>query len=183
VAHIALTNDATLGIKLRNGIRTVPHTILTANAGLRRVQNNACMGILFVGIHGTAAETVCRKAMIAPHGKVVARSIRPRSSLNLSNTPPAQIGRIAVLLVACDLAGAAADAFGHIEMKAILLSRRELSRGNERVHYLDGRLLPHHFKAVLRQTHNGTGSIGVREFMERKRHRCNSFPDRNFRFG
>ena len=65
------------------------------------------------------------KAMVAAHGKVVAIGIGIDAAFDLANTPPAEIGGVTVLLVAGDLAGAAADAFGHIEMKAILLASFE----------------------------------------------------------
>jgi hypothetical protein len=45
------------------------------------------------------------------------------ASLDLSYAPPKNVCRITVLLVACDYAAFAADAFRHVEMKSVLLAR------------------------------------------------------------
>jgi hypothetical protein len=55
----------------------------------------------------------------------VTYGLRPGASFDLADATPAKISRIAVLLVAGDLAGAASDAFGHIEVKAILFAGLE----------------------------------------------------------
>ena len=43
----------------------------------------------------------------------------------MDGSPPVDVDRIAVLLVARDLAGAAADAFRHVEVEAVLLAGLE----------------------------------------------------------
>ena len=48
-------------------------------------------------------------------------SERIETAFDLAYAAPVRLGRIAVLLVARDLTGTAADAFGHVEVKAILL--------------------------------------------------------------
>ena len=63
--------------------------------------------------------------MIAAHGEVVAVGVGPCAAFDLADAPPAEVGGVAVLLVAGDLAGAAADALGHVEVEAILFAGLE----------------------------------------------------------
>lgn len=41
MAHIALAHGAAFGIELRHTVGAIPHTILAAKAGFRRVQHNS----------------------------------------------------------------------------------------------------------------------------------------------
>jgi len=59
-------------------------------------------------------------------------SIGIPATLNFSNASPINIRGIAILLVASHNAALAADAFGHVEMKTILLVGRERPLRNER---------------------------------------------------
>src|SRR6185437_12494400 len=68
---------------------------------------------------------------IAAHGKVVPAGVRVRAAFDLSNPPPANVCWVAILLVARDLAGAAANALVHVEVKAVLLARVKRSLGNK----------------------------------------------------
>ena len=56
VAHVALAYNAALGIELRDRVRAVPYTILAADAGLRRMKNDAGSRIFRVGVDRAALE-------------------------------------------------------------------------------------------------------------------------------
>jgi hypothetical protein len=70
--------------------------------------------------------------MVAAHRKVVTARIRVNPAFDFADTPPVKVCGITVLLVTCHLAGAAADALRHIEVKAVLLSRRERAVRHQR---------------------------------------------------
>ena len=131
MAHIAFPHYTTLFIELRNGVRAVPHAVLTADAGIGGVQDDTGHGILGVGIDGATLEAVGIEAMVAAHGKIVALGIGIGAALDLANAAPANLCGISILLVAGNLAGAAADALGHVEVEAVLLSWLEWPVGNE----------------------------------------------------
>ena len=128
MAHIALAYNAALRIELRHAIRAVPHAVLAANARIRGMQDNSrrwifCVRLDWASLHAFGVETV-----IAPHRQVTALRIGPCTSLNLTKAPPVNLGWIAVLFIAGNLAGTAADALGHIEMKAILFTLVQCAR-------------------------------------------------------
>jgi hypothetical protein len=125
VAHIAFSYYAALWIELWDGIGAVPNTVLATDTGVGGVQHNSCDRVLFIGIDRAATHTVRGKAVVASHREIVTYGLRPGASFDLADATPAKISRIAVLLVAGDLAGAASDAFGHIEVKAILFAGLE----------------------------------------------------------
>ncbi len=131
MAHIAFAHHAALFIELRNGVGAIPHAVLAADAGIGRMQHDAGHRILGVGIDGATLEAVGVEAMVAAHGKIVAAGIGVGAAFNLANAPPANLRGVSVLLVAGDLAGAAADALRHVEVEAVLLSRLERPVGNE----------------------------------------------------
>jgi hypothetical protein len=154
VAHVAFAHDAAFGVELRHRIGAVPDAILAADAGVRRVENDAGDGAFRVGVDGTAFDAVGAKAVVRAHREVEAVSIGVGATFGLADATPAEIGGVAVLFIAGDLAGAAADALGHVEVKAVLLARRKGAIGNESgldlyLRQRDGK----EFQAVLRQTH------------------------------
>ncbi len=61
----------------------------------------------------------------------MAAGIGVGAAFNLADAAPANLCRVSVLLVAGNLAGAAADALGHVEVEAVLLSWLERPFGNE----------------------------------------------------
>ncbi len=67
MAHIALADDATGRIELRDGVGTVPDTILAANASISGVKHNACDGIFGVGVDGAALDALSVETVIATH--------------------------------------------------------------------------------------------------------------------
>lgn len=87
------------------------------------MQDDARCRVFRISLDRAALQTFRVEAMIAAHGKVVPAGVRVRAAFDLSNTPPANLCRVAVLLVAGDLAGAAADALIHVEVEAVLLAR------------------------------------------------------------
>jgi hypothetical protein len=179
MAHVALADDAALCIELRDRVGTVPDAILAPDAGFRRVEDDAGNGILFISVDGAAAKAVRGEAVIASHGEVMARSGGPGTAFDLSDAPPVNVSRVSVLFVACDLAGATADALCHIEVESILLSGEKLTFGNERGFYFCRRWRQK-FEAVLRQAHDGVGCVGVCEFVKMERH--NALPSLNAGF-
>ena len=155
VAHIALAYNATLRIELRHRIRAVPNTVLATDAGIGGVHYDTRNRVLLVGIYGASPQAFCREAMVTSHRQIVAYSLRPGASLDLSDAAPAQIGRVAVLFIACDLAGAAADALGHVEVEAILFSGIKRPSGDERRLYLRAsRWLRKYLQTAFRQAHD-----------------------------
>src|SRR5579862_594719 len=67
---------------------------------------------------------------IATHRQVQAMSIRIPTTLNLSNSTPVDVRRVAVLLVAGHNATLATDALRHVEVKTILLARFRRASGD-----------------------------------------------------
>ena len=132
VAHVAFADDTALGVELRNGVGAVPDAVLTADAGVGGVKDDAGDGIFRVGIDGAALDAVCAETVVAAHGEVEAVGVGLGAAFDLADAAPAKIGWSVVLLVAGDLAGAAADALGHVEVEAVLFARFERTIGNER---------------------------------------------------
>jgi hypothetical protein len=122
VAHVAFADDPALGVELRDGVGAVPDAVLAADAGFGGVKDDAGDWIFCVGVDGTAASAVCGEAVVATHGEVVANGVGPGAAFDFSDATPTEIGGIAVLLVAGDFAGAAADALGHVEVEAVLFA-------------------------------------------------------------
>ncbi len=127
MAHVAFAHDAALGIELRDRVGAVPDAVLAADAGIGGMQHDAGDWIFFVSIDRAALEAVGGEAVVAAHREIVASGVRPGAAFDLADAPPANVGGISVLLVARDLAGAAADALRHIEVKAILFARQKLA--------------------------------------------------------
>ena len=59
--------------------------------------------------------------------------VGPGAAFDLADAAPANVGRVAVLFVAGDLAGPAANALGHVEVEAILLAGLQGALGNKEV--------------------------------------------------
>jgi hypothetical protein len=108
--------------------------------------------------------------MVAAHGEVEAVGVRPYATFDFADTAPAKIGWGIVLLVAGDLAGTAANAFGHVEVETVLFAGFERAIGDECGFdfYLWRRRKE--LDAILRQAHDGVRGVGLCEFVERKRH-------------
>jgi hypothetical protein len=153
MAHVALADDAALGIELRDRVRTVPDTILASDTRFRGVENDAGIRIFLVSVNGAAAKAVGGEAVVASHREVVASGVGPCAAFDLSDAPPVNISRVSVLFVARDLARAAADALRHIEVESVLFSGKKLAFGNERGLYFC-RHWRQNFEAVLCQTHD-----------------------------
>ena len=132
VAHIALAHHTALWIELRHAIGAIPDAVLATDAGIGGMQHDACDWIFGVGIDRAALQAIGIEAMVAAHREVVAAGVGVDAAFNLADAPPANICGISVLLVAGNLAGAAADALRHIEVEAVLLSWLERTLGNER---------------------------------------------------
>jgi hypothetical protein len=131
-AHVALSDDATLGIELRYRIGTVPDTVLTADAGVGGVHDNAGNGILFVGVDRATLEAIGVETVITSHGKIMPLGIGVAAAFEFTDAAPHDVGGITVLFVASDFAGAAANAFGHVEVKAILFAFLKLAVRDQR---------------------------------------------------
>ncbi len=113
------------------------------------MHDNAGTGVLGVGIHWATAQAIRIQAMIATHGKIVALGLRVAATLKLSDPPPQNVCRVAVLLIASHLARPAANALRHVEVEPILLALCQLPLWNQRG------LLFHSSEdeAVFRQAH------------------------------
>ena len=136
------------------------------------MKDDACDGVFGVGVDRTAFDAFGAEAVVATHGEVEAVGVGIGAAFNLSDAPPAEIGGRIVLLVASDLAGAAADTLRHIEVEAVLLAWRERAVGDECGLYFDLRRCEgKEFDAILRQAHDGACGIVVREFVEWESHR------------
>src|SRR6185312_3244184 len=122
LAHVAFADDAAFGVELRNGVRAIPYAVLAADARIRRVQHDPGHRIFCVSFDGAAFYAVGVEAVVAAHGEVVAHGVGIGAAFEFADTPPVDVGGVAVLLVAGDLAGAAADALGHVEVEAVLLT-------------------------------------------------------------
>jgi hypothetical protein len=170
VAHVAFADDAALRVELRHGVRAVPDAVLTADASVRGMKDDAGDGILCICIDGAALDAVCAEAVVAAHGEVEAVGVGPRSPFDLADAAPAKIGWSIVLLVACDLARTAAYALGHVEVETILFARFERTIGYECGFDFYLWRSREELEAVLRHVHDGVRGVCLREFVERKRH-------------
>lgn len=130
-AHVTFADDAALGVELGDAVGAVPDAILAADAGVGGVDDDAGEGVLGVGVYWAAANAVCVEAVVAGHGKIGAMGVGEGAAFELADAPPLDIGGVAVLLVAGDLTGAAADALGHVEVEAVLLAGVEGAVGDE----------------------------------------------------
>jgi RNA polymerase sigma factor (sigma-70 family) len=83
------------------------------------------------GVNSVVESSMNPHDLVAAHGKIVAAGIGVGAAFNLANAPPANLCGISVLLVAGNLAGAAADALCHVEVEAVLLPWFERPVGNE----------------------------------------------------
>ncbi len=131
MAHVAFADDAAFGVELRHGVGAVPHAVLAADAGVGGVEHDAGDGVFRVGVDRAALEAVGVEAVVAAHGEIVALRVGIGAAFDLADAAPDDVGGVAVLLVAGDLAGAAADALGHVEVEAILFAFFERARGDE----------------------------------------------------
>jgi hypothetical protein len=162
VAHVALADDAALGVELRDGIGAVPNAVLAADAGVGGVEDDAGDGVFGVGVDGAALDALGAEAVIAAHGEVEALGVGVGTAFDFADAAPAQVGRGIVLLVAGDLAGAATDAFGHVEVEAVLFAGFEGAGWDEGGFYFGLRWGGEEFEAVLGQAHNRVCGIVVR---------------------
>jgi hypothetical protein len=69
--------------------------------------------------------------MIAAHREMETLGVGIEAPLNLSHSPPVNISRISVLLIARDHAALTSYALRHIEVKTVLLARLECPLGNQ----------------------------------------------------
>jgi hypothetical protein len=84
----------------------------------------------------------------------VAARVGPCTTFDLANATPADVGGVAVLFVAGDLARAAADALGHVEVKAVLFAGLEWPRWDKRGLFDFDRVFRRSdAEAMFRQTH------------------------------
>jgi hypothetical protein len=60
--------------------------------------------------------------VIAAHREIVAERVGVSAALDLADATPEDVGRVAVLLVAGDDTTLAANAFGHVEVEAVLFA-------------------------------------------------------------
>src|SRR5688500_44265 len=128
MAHVALADDAALGVVLRHAVRTVPGAVLAPDAGIGAVADDPGHRILLIGVDRTATEAGRLEAVIAAHRKVGAGGVGKEPALDVADPPPVDRRRIPVLLVAGDDAALAADALLHVEVKAVLLAGLECAR-------------------------------------------------------
>jgi len=122
VAHVALAHDTAGGVELGHRVWAVPDAVLATDTRVGRVQNDAGNGVLRVCLDRAAFDAVGVETVIAAHGEVVALGVGIDSSLDLADATPENIGRVAILFVARDLAGATPDALRHIEVEAVLFA-------------------------------------------------------------
>jgi hypothetical protein len=171
VTHVALADDPTFRIELRDGVGAVPDAVLTTDAGFRGVKDDARDGILFVRVHGAAAEAIGREAVIASHREVVTLRVGPRAAFDLADPSPTKMCRVAVLLVARYLAGTATNALCHVEVETVLFAGKKLARRDKRsLDFCGSGQLRKHLEAFLGQAHNGIVCVSVCEFVKWERH-------------
>lgn len=123
MAHIAFAYDAAIRVVLRNSVGAVPGAVLAPDAGVRVVTDDTGYRIFGVGVHRAASHAGGFEAVIAANGEIMALSERVSSAFDLAHASPENVGRIAILLVACNNAALAADALRHVEVKPVLLAR------------------------------------------------------------
>jgi hypothetical protein len=132
VAHIALADHATLGIVLGDAVGTVPGAVLATDAGVGAVDHDAGVGILCICFDGATDQAGGLQAMVATHRQVIALRIRIVSAFDFADSPPVDVGWVAVLLVAGDHAALASDALRHVEVEAVLFTGGQGTLGDER---------------------------------------------------
>jgi len=95
--------------------------------------HHAGRGIFSIGFYRTADQARGLQAMIAAHRQVMPLYVRIVAAFEFADAPPVDRGRIAVLLAACNNATFAANALGHVEVKAILFSGLESALRDQRL--------------------------------------------------
>ena len=110
MAHVALADDAALGVVLGTPDEQFHVQYLAADAGVGAVVDDAGEGVLRVGVDRTAAQARRVDAVIAAHREVERARVRIPAALDLADAPPVDRRGVAVLLVARDDAALAADA-------------------------------------------------------------------------
>ena len=97
------------------------------------MKNDAGDWVLGVSLDGAAFDAVGVEAVVATHGQIVAEGVGIGSAFEFADTTPVDVVGIAVLFVAGDFAGAAADALGHVEVKTVLFALLEDALGDQGV--------------------------------------------------
>jgi len=132
VTHVTLAYDSTLGVILRHSVRTIPHAILAADAGIGTVQDHAGRGVLSISLHWTTDQARWLQAVIAAHRQVMALRMRIMAAFHFADTAPIDCGRIAILLVTSHYAAFATDTLRHIEVETILFTGPQRALGDQR---------------------------------------------------
>src|SRR6185436_14550954 len=115
-------DDAALRVVLRDTVRAIPRAVLTADTGVGTVRHDAGDRIFRVGVDRAAGETRRLEAVIASHRQIRAGCIGKEPTFDFADAAPVDRRGVAVLLVACDHAALAPDAFAHVDVKAVLLA-------------------------------------------------------------
>src|SRR4030095_7024212 len=110
------------GVVLRNAVRTIPGAVLTADAGVGAVADDARDRVLGVGVHATALQARRLEAVVAPHREIRLAGRGKPAAFDLADAPPVDRRRVPVLLVAGNDATLAGDALPPVHMDAILLA-------------------------------------------------------------
>jgi hypothetical protein len=131
------------------------------------MEHDSCNGVFGVGIDWAALEALGIQAVITAHGQVVPLRVGVNATFHLADTSPMNICRVAVLLIAGDLAGAASNAFRHVEVETVLLPFgqrpiRDESRGHARG--------PKAGEGAAGQAHQRVIHAGLCTFVQRQCH-------------
>src|SRR5262249_3183735 len=131
-AHVALADDATLGVVLGHAVRAVPGAVLAADAGIGAVQHDAGRGVLGVRINRTTLQARRLQAVMTADRHIRTLGSRIPAAFDFGHVAPVDRGRVSVLLVAGHDTAFAADAFAHVDVKAILLAGAGRANGHAR---------------------------------------------------
>ena len=121
LAHVALRDDATIGLEGRHRVRAVPRAVLATNAVVGVMLNDTIRELL-VGVGRASLQARWFEAMVARHREVKTFGVRVIATLDLAHPTPCRAVGQPVLLGTSDLAGVATNARVHAEAEAVLLA-------------------------------------------------------------
>ena len=127
MAHMALGDDLPLLVIRRHTVGTVPRTVLTADARVVIVKDDAVVE-LDIALRRATFETGGIDTVVAAHGVEHQQGLGETAAFHLAHTAPLDVRGVVVLLVARDFAAAAGDAGGRVEVETVLLALFELGQ-------------------------------------------------------
>ena len=125
MAHMTLGDDTAIGVKDGYFIRTVPSTVLTTDADIIIMIDDAIVK-LDIRVRGTTTQALGVDAVVTRHRVKELTHSGKCPCFHLSHTTPLDIWSVEVLFIAGYFTAVASHTGSHIKVKAVLFSLFEL---------------------------------------------------------